>query len=274
MVKLFIALFFVCFSLFADSTSLDSSLNSILGARSYNANKGLIDIIFKQKSNYYNGSSVDVIKVMQALQNNKLVNLSLKTSQDITLSFSTKGSPIFLVKIISDALRNIGYYKYMTKESHIAGSEFLWSIEYSGDSVLDPIVLDAELAKSGCHIIDIQTANPASWSYEIDMNRAHLSVAKLDLATNITSERDMSEKWVDVSSVSKVSIDSNRANSWYPSITFYDQNLHLLKVQKIDSKTSQVSVDLPSDTVYMKIAYLYSLNNIKNGFNIEAQASR
>ncbi len=260
--------------LFADSTSLDSILNSILGTRTYNANKGLIDIVFKQKSNYYNGNSVDVIKVVQALENNKLVNLSLKTSQDITLSFSTKGSPIFLVKIMSDALRNIGYYKYMTKESHIAGSEFLWIIEYNGDSVIDPIVLDAELAKSGCHITDIQATHPASWSYEIEMSNAHLSVAKLDLTTTITSERGISEKWIDVSTVSKVSISSNHANSWYPSISFYDQELHLLKAQKIDSKTSELSINLPSDTVYMKISDLYSLNNIKNGFSIEAQASR
>ncbi|MDD2357950.1 MAG: hypothetical protein PHX13_08565 [Thiovulaceae bacterium] len=274
MVKLFIALLFVCSSLLADSTSLDSTLNSILGTKGYNANKGLIDVVFKQKSNYYNGNSVDVIKVMQALENNKLVNLSLKTSQDITLNFSTKASPIFLVKILSDALRNIGYYKYMTKESHIIGSEFSWSIEYNGDSVIDPVALETELAKSGCHLTDIQTANPASWSYEIEMNKAHLSVPKLDLTTNITSQRDMSEMWIDVSGVSKVSIDSNRANSWYPSIAFYDQGLHLLKVQKIDSKTSSLSIDLLLNTVYMKISDLYSLNNIKNGFNIEAQASR
>jgi hypothetical protein len=261
-------------SLLADEDSLDSTLNSILGTKSYNANRGLINVIFKQKSSYYNGSSVDVIKVFKSLENNKLVNLSLKTSQNITLSFSTKGSSIFLVKIMSDALRNIGYYKYITKEVHVAGSQFFWNIEYSGDSVIDPVALDTELAKSGCKVTSIQTANPASWSYEIAMNNAHLNVATLDLTRTIDVERDMGEKWIEVSHVSKAGISSNRSNNWYPSISFYDRNLHLLKVEKIDKKTFELSIDLPPDAVYMKISDLYSLNNIKNGFSIEAQTSR
>lgn len=258
----------------ADKDSLDSTLNSILGTRTYNANKGLIGVVFKQKNNYYNGNSVDVIKVMKSLENNKLVNLSLKTSQNITLSFSTKGPSIFLVKIMSDALRSIGYYKYITKEARIVGSQFFWNIEYSGDSVIDPVALDSELAKSGCKITDIQTENPASWSYEIEMNNAHLNVAQLDVDSTVNFERDMSEKWIEVSHLSKVDINSNHSNNWYPSISFYDRSLHLLKVEKIDKKTSELTLDLPSDTVYMKISDLYSLNNIKNGFSIQAQTSR
>ena len=274
MVKLFLAFLLLFTSLLADENSLDSTLNSILGTKSYNANRGLVNVIFKQKSSYYNGNSVDVIKVIKSLENNKLVNLSLKTSQNITLSFSTKGSSIFLVKIMSDALRNMGYYKYITKEAHTTGSQFFWNIEYNGDSVIDPVVLDTELAKSGCKITDIQTGNPASWSYEIEMNNAHLNVAQLDVSSTVNSERDMSEKWIEVSHVSKVGISSNHSNSWYPSISFYDKNLHLLKVEKVDKKTFELNIDLPSDTVYMKISDLYSLNNIKNGFSIEAQTSR
>ena len=274
MVKLFLAFLLLFTSLLADDGALSSTLNSILGTKSYNANRALINVVFKQKESYYNGNSIDVIKVMKALENNKLVNLSLKTSQNIILSFSTKGSSVFLVKIMSDALRNIGYYKYTTKEARSAGSQFFWTIEYSGDSVIDPVALDAELAKSGCKITDIQIANPASWSYEIEMSSAHLNATVLDTTTTVNFERDMSEKWIEVLHVSKVEISSNNMNSWYPSISFYDSNLHLLKVEKIDKKTSELTLDLPSDTVYMKISDLYTLSNIKNGFSIQAQTSR
>ena len=275
MVKFLFAFLLIFSSIFADeNSSLDTSIKSILGTKSYSLNKGLIDTVFKQKSNFYNGNNVDIIKVIQALEENRVINLSLKSSQGISLSFSTKGSPIFFVKILSDAFRNIGYYKYSTKESHMDGSEFVWSIEYIGDSIMDPIVLDEELSKAGCKITDVQIAGSNSWSFEIDMKKAHLNIEKLDSEGTLNMQRAANEKWLDISSVSKLDISSNHANSWYPYISFYDYNLQLLKVEKVDRKTLQLNVDIPSNAVYMKISDLYTLNNIKNGLSIEAKASR
>ena len=254
--------------------SLDVNIKSILGTKTYSANKALIETVFKQKSNFYNGNSIDVAKVLKTLKDNRIINLSLKSSQEVTLRFSTSGSPLFVVKILSDTLRNVGYYKYMTKESHMDGSEFVWSIAYNGDSVIDPVVLSEELSKAGCKIADVQIESPTIWNYEIDTKKAQLDVEKLDADGTINLERITNEKWLDISNVSKLDINSNHANSWYPYLSFYDHNLQLLKVEKVDRKTLELNVDIPLDGVYMKISDIYTLNNIKNGLSIEARASR
>ena len=168
MVKFFLAFLLACSSLFAnESTSLDATLKSVLGAKVYAGNKGLVDTVFRQKGAFYDGNRVDIAKVLKALKENRVINLSLKSPQEIILSFSTKGSPTFFVKVLSDALRKIGTYKYLTKESSMNGSTFVWSIQYVGDSVIDPVSLNTELVKSGCSIVDAKIETPTSWSYEI-----------------------------------------------------------------------------------------------------------
>ncbi len=275
MVKFFVVGLFLCACLIADeSVTLDQTLQSILGTKSYNANKTFLGSVFKQKTLYTDGTHIDLLRVMQTLKEHRIITLSLKGSQTVTLSFKTQGSSTFFVKTLADALRNVGYYKYITKSSSLGGSVFTWSIQYNGDTMIDPILLEAQLAKSGLHIVGVQVENPSSWNYEIDMKNAHLDVDKLDAGNNINLEQVNGEQWIEVSAVSKVEIISDSANSWYPYVSFYDRNLNLLKVEKVDKKTSFLNLNLPSESVYMKISDLYMLSNMKNGLNIDAKEPR
>ncbi|WP_345992646.1 hypothetical protein [Sulfurimonas sp. HSL-1716] len=280
MVKFVFVTLLACFSLFAanqdnnQTLSIDTKIESILGSKTYNANKDFINIIFEPKSAYYNDNRLDIVKVVQTLKDNGLLNLFFNKPQTITMNFSTDGSPIFFVKLLEDTLRSIGYYRYITKESHMNPSEFVWSIELTSEYAIDPTIFRKELNKRGCDIVDISTQNPASWSYQIDMKNAHLNVLKLTSTDIINLERSIYEKWLDVSAIKKIVISSNYGNSWYPYISFYDRSLRILKVNKTDSKTTRLSVDIPADTVYIKISDLYTLKNIKNGLNIEAIGSR
>ncbi|MBU0631855.1 hypothetical protein KKA17_04350 [bacterium] len=273
--------FFVLFtSIFASeldsnkTVSIDTKIESILGSKIYNSNKDFINIIFEPKSAYYSDNRLDVVKVVQTLKENGLLNLFFDKPQTITMSFSTDGSPVFFVKLLADTLRSIGYYRYITKESHMNPSEFVWSIELTSEYALDPTILRKELNKRGCDIIDISTDTPASWSYQIDMKNAHLNVLKLEASDIINLERSIYEKWLDVSVINRVVISSNYGNNWYPYISFYDRSLRILKVNKMDRKTTKLGIDIPADTVYIKISDLYTLKNIKNGLNIEAIGSR
>ena len=153
-------------------------------------------------------------------------------------------------------------------------SEFIWSIELTSEYAIDPTILRKELNKRGCDIVDISSNTPASWSYQIDMKNAHLNVLKLRSTDIINLERSIYEKWLDVSAIKKIVVSSNYGNSWYPYISFYDRSLRILKVNKIDNKTTRLSVQIPADTVYIKLADLYTLKNIRNGLNIEAIGSR
>jgi hypothetical protein len=116
--------------------------------------------------------------------------------------------------------------------------------------------------------------SPSSWNYEIDTTNAHLNVDKLSAGDNLNLEQVDAEKWVEISDVSKLEIISDSANNWYPYVSFYDKNLNLLKVEKVDKKTSFLNLNLPSESVYMKISDLYMLSNMKNGLNIDAKEPR
>ncbi len=280
MVKFFLVVLLACSSIFAanldsnQTISIDAKIESILGSSTYNSNKDFINIIFEPKSAYYNDNRLDIVKVVQTLKDNGLLNLFFDKPRTITMSFSTDGSPIFFVKLMSDTLRSIGYYRYITKESHMNPSEFVWSIELTSEYAIDPTVLRKELNKRGCDIVDISSESPTSWSYRVDMKNAHLNVLKLLSTDIINLERSIYEKWLDVSAVKKIIISSNYGNNWYPYISFYDRSLRILKVNKIDNKTTKISIEIPADTVYIKISDLYTLKNIKNGLNIEAVGSR
>lgn len=280
MIRLLFLLLFISLSIFAatldaNKTALiDSKIESILGSQAYNKNKDFIDIIFEPKSGYFNDERLDSVKVIQTLKDNGLLNLFFDRPQTITMSFSTDGSPVFFVKLLADTLRSIGYYRYITKESHMNASEFVWSIELTSEYAIDPLIFRKELSKRGCDIVDISSNKSTSWSYQIDMKNAHLNVLKLSPTDNIKLERSIYEKWLDVSELSKIVISSNYGNTWYPYISFYDRSLRILKVNKIDKKTSKLNVDIPTDAIYIKISDLYTLKNIKNGLNIQAKGSR
>ena len=256
------------------TVQIDSKIESILGSKIYNNNKDFINIIFEPKSSYFSGERLDTVKVIQTLKENGLLNLFFDKPKVITMRFSTDGSPIFFVKLLADTLRSIGYYRYITKESNMNTSEFVWSVELTSEYAIDPLIFKKELNKRGCEIVDISSNDPTSWSYQIDMKNAHLNVLKLLSTDSINLERSIYEKWLDVSEVAEIVIRSNAGNSWYPYIAFYDRSLRILKVNKIDSKTSRLRLDIPSDAFYLKISDLYTLKNIKNGLNLDAKGSR
>ena len=277
MVKFFLALF-LTFTLasadFLQADSIDAKVESLIGASAFAKNKDFIHIIFKSKDSYYDQGKLDSVKIVQTLKDNGLLHLFFKTPQTINMSFSTQGSPLFFVKLLEDTLRSLGYYRYITQEAQLDGSNFLWSIELSSEYAIDPMLLKKELANRGCVITDISSQNPTSWSYTIDMASAHLNATKITANSSNKLERTIYEKWLDVSDVRGIVIDSNAGNTWYPYIVVYDKDLHILNVNKIDKKTSNITQSIPSNGVYVKISDLYTLKNIKNGIEIEGKASK
>ena len=274
MLKLFVAIFFIWSSLFAQDDTLNSAVKSLMGAKAYNSNKQLVSVVFRQQESFYDGSNVNYLTVIKALKENKLVDFSQKNVQNLNLSFSTDGAQLLSVKIVSDSLRDMGIFKYMIKESHLNSLEFEWSIELNSENSLDPVNFGNQLLKYGCKIAKLDKSDNGNWIYKIDMKNAHLNAPILSASNSIKTEHVESEKWIDVSQAGTINISSNHANNWFPSISFYDQSLALIKVQKIDEKTTQLDVSVPSNAVYMKVTDIYTLKNIKNGLSFEVNTPR
>lgn len=242
---------------------LTQKIKTFINDSVYEQNRAFIGIIFSPSSNFYAQDRVDVVKVAQTLKENGLLNLFFKQPQDLKLTFKTSGSPLFFVKIMGDSLRNIGYYRYVTNESNLNSSEFTWSIVLSSEYATDPVILQKELNKSGCKIIDIRKKSLTDWEYTIDMSSANLDIETLKSGTEFELKRSLYAQWLNISGLRNLKITSSSRNSWYPYIAYYDSSLHLLKVIKQDEKTTSISLETPRGAKYIKISDLYTMKNIK-----------
>jgi len=278
MVRVLFALLLFSSLSFADATRdselLTQKIKTLINPNMYEQNKAYIDILFSPKSDYFVNARVDAVKVIQTLKESGLLNLFFKKPSELTLRFKTSGSPLFFVKIMGDTLRNIGYYRYVTQESNLNNSEFTWTINLTSEYATDPLILQQELSKSGSQIIDIKRDSATDWTYVVDMRDGSLNVESLQEGVELSLKRSLYSKWINVSKVKELKVSSSRRNSWYPYIAYYDASLHLLKVEKHDSKKTNLTLELSDNTHYIKISDIYSLKNIRDDLTLKPVGSR
>ncbi len=273
----FLLLFSLSFSdelLEAEDNNLTQKIKSFLDSNVYEKNKSFINIIFDPESSFYKNERVDVVKVVETLKDNGLLNLFYKSPKEIQLNFKTSGSPLFFVKLMGDTLRNIGYYRYVTTASTLSSSEFTWSINLTSEYATDPLVLQTELNRSGSNIIDIDRNSPTEWTYVVDMGNSFLNLRELEKSQELKLKRSLYAHWLNVEKITKLKIVSSRRNNWYPYIAYYDSSLHLLKVIKEDERYSTLKLEIPKQAKYIKISDLYSLKNVKDALTLYPSGSR
>ena len=244
---------------------LIEKIKSLVSSSVFAKDRAYIDIIFSQNEDYFsNDGRVDSVKVIETLKENGILNLFFKKPREVNISFKTDGTPLFFVKIMSDTLRNIGYYKYVTEESNLKNSEFTWKINLTSEYAADPLILSKELSKSGCKIVDVIRDSATDWTYVINMKNARLNTKILENSMELKLKRSLYSYWLDVSKIKKLQISSSYRNSWYPYIAYYDKSLKLLRVIKKDTKRRRITLDMKENTHYLKISDIYTLKNIKD----------
>jgi len=253
---------------------LTAKIKSFLNEKTYEDNKGFINVIFDPKSSFYQNDRVDAVKVVQTLKENGLLKLFFKKPQEFRLNFKTSGSPIFFVKIMGDTLRSIGYYRYVTTASTLDSSKFTWSINLTSEYATDPLVLQKQLRKSSCEIIDIERKSPKEWTYVIDMSNAKLNVKSLNNGEKVTLKRSLYAHWLNVSKIRRLTIQSSRRNRWYPYIAYYDSSLHLLKIIKREKIYREILLNIPKNASYIKISDMYTLKNVRDALVLLPQGTR
>jgi len=275
MVKVLLFLFLIFSSIYANEIELSqevvvtenpltSKIKSFLDEETYSENIDFINVIFDPKSAFYENERVDAVKVIQTLKENGLLKLFFNKPREFKLNFKTSGAPLFFVKLMGDTLRNIGYYRYVTTASNLDASEFIWNITLTSEYATDPLILDKELNKSGCKIIDIERNSAYEWTYIVDMDSAYLNIEELKSRVEVKLKRSLYAHWLNVSKVKTLNIKSSRRNRWYPYIAYYDPSLHLLKVLKRDDLYKTIQLNIPQNAKYIKIADLYTLKNVRD----------
>lgn len=249
---------------------LQEKIKALIGENAYARHVEFIKIIFADEDNFFTNGRVDVAKVILTLKDNGLLDLFFEKPQEMHLTFHSSGYPIFFVKIMSDTLQSMGYYRFITDMSKQDESGFFWTIRLTGEYAIDPVLLKEALNKRGCSIVDIDRNSQTDWSYHIDIKNAYLMLEELKPNTERVLKKSLYEHWLNVKSAKSITLWSLSGNSWYPYVSIYDEELHLLKVYKRDKKTTKITLELPEDTAYVKIADLYSLKNIKQGLHVKA----
>lgn len=258
-------LLFLAFSWSHGQDLLLQKIQNLVGERTFTKDRAFIETIFTPKSDYYGGDgSVDAIRVVKTLKENGVIKLFFKTPREIDVSFKTEGSPLLFAKIMSDTLQNVGYYKYITKESTFEEESLLWKINLTSEYAPDPIILAQELQKNGCQITDVVRKNDNEWEYRIDTSKAKLNVSTLEGGVPFNLKRSLYAYWLDASQIGTLDIVSSLRNEWYPYIAFYDKSLKLLSVIRMDTKKTNITLEITPQTHYIKISDIYTLKNIKD----------
>lgn len=274
MVKLLFILLFNS-ALLSASTPLIEKVQSFLDSDVYKVNRSFINIIFANEGDFIYDDKIDSVKVITTLKENGLLQLFFKKPKKLTITFSANGNALFFTKIMNDSLRSMGYYRFITNYSQIDSTQFIWSISMESEYVTDPILLRDALKKHGCEIVDIKRESEVDWFYSIDMSQAHLKSQEIQAQELLKLRRAQNrEWWLKVDKVKRLKITSLAGNSWFPNLSFFSEKMRLLKVYRRDKKTWQISVKLPRESCYIKIGDIYTLKNLKNGIEIEAQGVR
>lgn len=266
MIKKFILIAFFC--VFANA-SLNVKIQNILGSTEYNTHRNLINHIFSNENTYYSNGKIDYARVSQELQNNGLLKLNLPSTQDIDVTFHISGNAKKSIKSLSDILKVLGHQYFITKEEIVVDNNFKWTIKVKTASAISPLRLSQELQGINCIILDIKREGNYKWTYSIDMGNAYVYKAENLVDNNrLSLKKPLKPYMIRVQNSSRISIDSNAGNSWYPSVTFYDNDLNILDIHEENSLQKNLRISVPSNTKYIKIDDLYTLANLKRGINI------
>jgi len=257
--------------LFAISTLTSSPVmnfvEEIISKDSFRQHRSLIRKIFQDEQKFQNGKQLKILSILNKLKTNGILKVFLKRPHSIQISFQGAGNPIFFMKLISDSLQDLGYFKYRILEATRDKKGFVWKIEFISDYILDPTLLYSSLAKKNCRIIDIERKDLFKWNFVIETKNAKLNILKLKKNKRSFLKTPVFDYWLNVSNGTKLKF-SSKGNKWHPYISFYDKNLNLIKVFKRNKKTLNLNINIPRKSKYIRVTDIYLLNNIKNGLRV------
>ena len=270
MVKFLFSILLLVASLHSAQTVTDA-VSALMESKDLKTHKNLITLIFKNENKYLRNGRVDSVKIASKLKENGLLNLFFGKPTKIYLDFKTGGNPLFFTKLINDALRSLGYYRYLNLRASSSEESFERSVMINSEYAPDPVLFSKVLGKIGCTITDINRVNKAHWTYEIDISNAKLDVPSVNDSEKLKLRQSRNDYWLRLNNVKKIRLQSIQGNNWYPYVAFYDKHLHLLKIFKKDERTKKITFALPKDTVYIKISDIYQLANLRKGLNVITQ---
>jgi len=253
----------------AFATPLEKKIESFIGEKEYKVQKNLIRILFKNKNMFLReDGSVNDIKVLTKLKSSGLLKLFYKKPLKLNLSFLTKNNALIFMRVINEALSSMGYNYFLTKRAVKNSDKFVWDIIISTEHIVDPLILAKRLEERGCFLDSIERVKENAWLYKINSDNIKINAIEIESNKTVRLKKPIKPYWIDVEDMRSISFASKIADRWHPSIVFYDEKLHIVSDYKRDTAINRLKLKIPRDAKYVKVADLYTLDNIKRGISI------
>ena len=267
MVRIAFLLFFAL--VVAQATPLDEKIESFIGEKEYKVQKNLIRILFKNESQFlYGNSKVNDMKVLEQLKKSGLLKLFYKNPQELNLSFFTKENSLIFMRVINETLSSMGYNYFLTKRALKNEDGFLWDIIISTEHIVDPIIFSNKLKSRDCFLESVDRVSENEWKYIVNTQSIKIEAIKIEANTTVKFKKPIKPYWIDVESMESISFASKIADKWHPKIVFFDEKLHIIRDYQNDKVANRLKLKIPIDAKYVKIADMYTLDNIKRGMSI------
>lgn len=264
---------FVCICYANISTPLQNKVINLIDKEDYKTHKDFINILLRDEDKFLTNSKINVIKIIKVLQDNGLFKFIFKNPIDMSLAFEAKSrdNVLLTIKSIQDALHSVGYGFFITTQAQYSNI-LKWSISFKTNVGIDPLLLDVELRKRGIIIEDIIKHKKTRWTYKLNTKNVRLSgVHKLKKEQAVTIKERANSIFIQpigINGYSNIIITSNPKNTWYPYIVFYDKQLNILKMKKVDKIIKRIKTRIPLGSHYIKLSDIYISKNFNNGFTI------
>lgn len=268
--KLFLILI-LSLSLFGGQT-LQEKIKSFVGSSKYETQKNLIQVLFAQSNNFTKSNGeVDSVKVISVLKKNGLLQLLYDRPVQLRLAFRTQQDPLIFLKIINESLEAMGYNYFLTNNALRDSAGFVWEIYLQTEHIVDPESFSNALVARGCMITNIVKNEDHYWFYDIDSSNAYLGAKKVESGVTTQLGKPLNPYWIDVKNAIEITVTVHSGDRWFPSVVFFDENLHLLSNVKSEESTRTLKLKVPNSARYLKISDTFMLENIKHGLSIHVK---
>ena len=266
MVKHFLLLGLLSLSLY--SKELNTIVKDIIGTHEYNLKKNFINILLKKNDYFLENGNYDYEKILQKLEDEGLLKLK-KNSSPLRVAFTTKNKNLQLfMKVIKDSISSLGFNNPYTVKALKRGTKFVWIVSLGNNYMLNPLLLTKKLKEKNVFVTDMKRYSATNWNYTIDISGAVLIQNNLNYNEVVKLPKSINAQWINVKDCDKVEIQSSLANSWHPYVIIYNNDLKIISSIKSNKTKNKLTLNIPSDAVYLKLDDLYTMKNIKDSLSI------
>lgn len=267
MVKFFLTIFIITTFAYSDILNV---VKTFVDPPTFRSKQNLIKVLFANPNKFTNPQTgkFDTIKITQTLKNNGLLSLSFHSAQTLNLVFQTNSYPLLSMRIINDALEELGYTYYVTKSIKKDGTSLDWSININTQNIVDPMMLSKKLKKRNCSIQSIRKRGAFGWVYKLSTTSSTLKTIPISLGVEKGLGRPNRAYWLRTNGGKSLKITSHPNDNWFPHVTFFNPGLTPIDETNLEQRKKALYLKIPPRAAYVRIEDKFLLDNIKRGLKV------